>query len=477
MIDRSRPHVCFRRRTWIGAVLLSLALAVVGLLIIGGISLKNQLAPGTEYPPAIYFVIAAMPLFLILAGAVADLLLIGVVLRDGMPFRYALFKIAYCCPRCRHEGPPLYRCPGCGTLHEDLRPSIWGHWHARCGQCGRPLATTDWGGRREYEKVCPHPDCGRELPALVGRWAEYHLAVVGRDGGLLLAGLRRFEDDFARPNGLGLTFVDPEEEAIFRRGGEAAAASRRWTVAVQPLGKPASLVYLSDLSAAGPTERYLSLSRLDGLLFVFDPPVEGVAPVAQPGPRGRRFALAVAGVVRIQETGPPPVRDLAGLFVSAEAGTQEAGRDRDTVRRFLVEAGLAAFVEGVEQRFERVGWFAVVPGDPPRGAATPLVWLLGRTGALTDASPVGGALAHLAQYWRRVLAGDEGHLVEGCLMGGIVLAQCAGMLALLGWLLGRVVLCLAIAGGACALWWAWFQSTRPRREEDLPKPTDGRPSA
>src|SRR5438552_4255278 len=68
-----------------------------------------------------------------------------------------LHKIDNTCPACRVSAPPLYCCPRCGNLHDELRPSVNGVWTVLCA-CAVPLATTDAGGRAAYRRVCRNPD-------------------------------------------------------------------------------------------------------------------------------------------------------------------------------------------------------------------------------------------------------------------------------------------------------------------------------
>ncbi len=330
MIDRSRPNPVLRRRTWLGALLLSVALAAFAVL-------GN--APGW------ITALAGLPLALVALAFLGTLFLVAFL---GTSFRYALYRVSECCPWCRLERPLRYRCPGCSTWHDDLRPGFHGLWHARCGVCHRYLATTDRGGRSSYARACGNPQCGRELRDPIGQLPEYHFAVVGREAHVLGSVFRRWEEDYARPNHIAIQFLDPDEEQACRAGGEPS----KLTIGLQPANGAGSLLFLSDLTSASPAQRYLSLPRLDGLLFIIDPPREGEAKGEPPGPRNRRFTLTMAVLVRVPPTSEAlPVRDLGGSFVSVEAALQEGERDCGTVRQQLIAMGLAPFVDGVERRF------------------------------------------------------------------------------------------------------------------------------
>lgn len=67
------------------------------------------------------------------------------------------------CPSCYSTFRlPAYKCPGCGTVHKDLKPGKAGLFVARC-QCGRFLPCAILSGRSRLETLCP--ECGRGLVA------------------------------------------------------------------------------------------------------------------------------------------------------------------------------------------------------------------------------------------------------------------------------------------------------------------------
>jgi hypothetical protein len=225
-----------------------------------------------------------------------------------------------------------------------------------------------------------------------------------------------------------------------------------------------SVLFLRDLTTAGPTPRFLPIPRLDGLLFVVDPPLATVSRSDETKTAGRRFALRLAVLVRSADGAVAPLaRDPAGLFVNAAAVCQEAERNLAAVRQILVARGLEAFVRGVERRFAFVGYFVVTPTEPPRGLVTPLVWLLTTTGALTDASPAGRRLAHWTDYARRVWHGDEGELLAGCWLSVYGILLLFVLFACVGSCLGKWAFFGVLVVGAAGLWWSLYRRLMPRR--------------
>jgi len=70
---------------------------------------------------------------------------------------------------------PTYKCPKCGKLHTELRPSVYGILKRKC-LCGTKLPTTFFNGRGKLTAVCPV--CG-ELVKDGGQHSEIMIPIVG----------------------------------------------------------------------------------------------------------------------------------------------------------------------------------------------------------------------------------------------------------------------------------------------------------
>jgi hypothetical protein len=365
---------------------------------------------------------------LLAAGLV--LLAIG-LLRWEAAVKYSFLKIGYACSVCHWRGVPVFRCGNraCGALLEDLRPTPYGVWQARCGSCGAWQPTTDLGGRLRLEKLCRR--CSHDLnDASLGRRGEFHIAVVGATSSgktnLMVAALWRLREAFAGPNGLQVRFADPVEEADYQRHvgllregkvmpkTPTAPTPRAFNVVLQAPDSSGCLLYMYDAAGEDFEAGESNLARhtfhhyVDGILFVIDP-------FAEPGLRdllsqeqakkvnpagtgaaeilgrlisfwehalrvsGRgRFSVPVAVVVtKMDACGPEDrpglAQDVGGRYSTMAAAAQQAERSSPRVYRFLAAAGLANLLGILEARFERVCYF---------GASA-----LGRLPDPTDESP------------------------------------------------------------------------------------------
>lgn len=85
-------------------------------------------------------------------------------------------QISSQCPVCQiRVGLPAYKCPKCGVLHTELRPSQYGILQRRC-QCGNKIPTTFFNGRQKLAAFCP--GCGHNLKD-GGIHSELMIPVVG----------------------------------------------------------------------------------------------------------------------------------------------------------------------------------------------------------------------------------------------------------------------------------------------------------
>lgn len=352
-------------------------------------------------------------LLVALTGAALVLLTVA-LLRCEAAFKYTVLKIGYACPRCHWRGVPHFRCRGCGTLVEDLRPTVYGVWQARCDACGQELPTTDFAGRVRLDKVCRNPDCSHDLEdETLGLHSEYHLAVVGATSSgktnLMLTALWKLEE-FARDNNLTVSFADAAEEQAFRQAvgllkvGKvlpktvAAATPRAFNLSLRPETGRGCLLYLYDAAGEDFEAGEAALGShtfhrfIDGILFVVDPfAEEGQRRTLSPADArnvnvassdaleilGRlmpfwerslrvaaegRFPIPVAVVVtkmdacgldRRLDKGP----GVAGYFLTMGAAATVAERQSAATREFLCGAGLGGLVGNLEARFARVAYF------------------------------------------------------------------------------------------------------------------------
>lgn len=125
-------------------------------------------------------------------------------------------KISSACTECKEKSLiPLYLCPSCGAVHDNLVPSTYGIWQRKC-LCGAKLPTNCFNGRKDLESKCPA--CSLNLDAKESR--PLCIPVVGGRSVGKTAFITAFSKDFiesvAPSKGITTEFYNQSKEEIFR---------------------------------------------------------------------------------------------------------------------------------------------------------------------------------------------------------------------------------------------------------------------
>ena len=400
MIDRTKRHFCLRMDWVYMAACIMVVTFFADLLINSTLTLISVVGVAVTLLPPLAVVCT-----------------IGILSREGL-VKHHVRKISYTCPKCSCRGQPLFRCPKCSELLHDLRPSVYGVFHAACATCGNGLPTTDRGGRLTLDKVCS--GCSADLlHSDLGKQSEYRIGIVGATSSgktnVLITSIRSLRQDFAPENGLEVRFGDPTEERVFRQYVEwldkgmvmqktiPIPIPRAFNLSLRSEDGQGCLLYLYD--AAGEDfqeeERLENhpIEKYDGILFVIDPFAEEgvreglagdleVAAVQRTNPAPLdaseilgRLVNVLERVLKVPVGGVFPIplavvvtkidacglaeqlkirtRPFGGSYFSLTAAAYDAESHSARVRRFLLKVGLGNVIRIVESRFARVGFFGV----------------------------------------------------------------------------------------------------------------------
>lgn len=399
-IQRTRCHFLLQPVWFAVCLAVVIVVCVVDLKSVGGFSWRSILT-----------------LVTILVPSVGCLVVVG-LLRCETFFKYSLRRIRYTCPKCSTQGLPRFRCPSCAEIVDDLQPTVFGVFHARC-ECGQPLPTADWTGRLELTKVCPNPDCQHDLCYDdLGYRSEYRIAIVGATSSgktnLMVTSIWQLEEQFAPHNRLRVSLGASEDAEAYRervrnlKNGVPVMKTvhlfpSALSVSLTPNDGHSALLYVYD--AAGESfadEHELAehpIDKYDGIMLVIDPLAEeGVQQglvgeldrtelqAANPAPAesleilgrligvlervfeippGGRIQIPLAVVVTKADVGELDQRyrmvadDMNRTFHNMSRAADHAERYSRRVRSFLRDAGLENALKIVESRFRRVSYFAV----------------------------------------------------------------------------------------------------------------------
>ncbi|MEI8372632.1 MAG: hypothetical protein WCJ35_07340 [Planctomycetota bacterium] len=397
-IDRTEVHSCLRPPFF----------GVVGIGVLVVIILEFAIARQLGWWSALALVAA-------LAMPVGVLGVMGALICETWA-KMVFNRIHYSCPNCKHQGPPKFRCSGCGEVVEDLGPTVHGLWRVRCYKCSTELPTVDRAGRLDLTKVCEK--CLHDLKhADLGRVSEYHIAVVGATSAgktnLMWTSIWQLKASFAPKNHFEVSFGNPDEERDFSAHVKALEAGQVMTKTASLVPKAfllslkskelnGSMLYIYDAAGeAFPNPEILGehpVGRYDGVLFVIDPLAEegihkGVlgdcdenevansnpAPVTASeilgnliGVLERKLGVAVdtpidlpiaiviskidaCGLDRRLQLGQS---DIAHTYCNMKMAAHHAERYSRQVRSTLLRVGMGNFVRMAESRFARVAYFA-----------------------------------------------------------------------------------------------------------------------
>ncbi|MDO5581316.1 MAG: hypothetical protein Q4G69_09275 [Planctomycetia bacterium] len=199
-------------------------------------SYKGEIKKRSQGKGVLIWPILCFSGYLVLLGGSA--LCLSIMSREGAIKRRKGIRGSCPHPDCIYEGDPLYLCPYCQTLIEDLRPSIFGLFHARCGNCGKKIPASDLMGRNNLVKVCP--GCGQMVEnSLFGALPELHFIVVGASksgkSNFLRASIQKMEEFFADYEGWDFQYKKTENQ---KHKGNPEKKKRMFSLAS---GKPGAL--------------------------------------------------------------------------------------------------------------------------------------------------------------------------------------------------------------------------------------------
>jgi hypothetical protein len=331
------------------------------------------------------------------------------------------------CMHCFHVTPwPAYRCPRCGTLHQDIRPSRLGLFFRRC-ECGTRVPTMASRAAWRMTAICKRMDCGYPLPEGAGAVRDIRVPVFGDTSAgktrFLYAALNALLRS-AKPAGLKVSYPDQASQdqaslgvKLIQAGLDTPKTSATIPVAVTCRlgeGRASSLVHLFD--AAGEhyrdAQRYDTLKFLDdgqGLVYVLDPfSIGGVRDqLAGHNAAAIRNAHTAAGdpeiaygevVSRLRDSGVPAQRQKLAVVISKadllrNAGISLPAAGSEAIASWLEDLGLHNIVMSARRDFAEVRYFTVASQDTAATSAdhpfAPLRWLLTAHGVRLPAGLAG----------------------------------------------------------------------------------------
>ena len=330
-------------------------------------------------------------------------------------------RIFFTCPwrECGYRGFPAHVCRKCGEANDFLWPNWYGVLSHRCVGCGRRLPTLGILGKRQLSRCCGNETCRMPLTGRhAGKAPERLVALVGGPGSGKTSYMLMAINEVTNGKGFFRGEIDePEQQKSFRHSyrrftkgmvTDATVVVRKAYIMYLKKGNSRFQLYIYDApgeefdSFAG-MKRQQYFSLIDGFILVVDPlSFKRVRDNKRPGDLGptplddvvsstlmkavaesskyRNEKVAMRVAVVISKADLPAVRERIGDIRAGKV-------DSAACRKAISEWGGANAIQGIENRFESVEYFACSalgrdpdelagPAFKPHGVMPPLEWVL-----------------------------------------------------------------------------------------------------
>ena len=331
--------------------------------------------------------------------------------------------IFWTCPGrgCSYRGLPAYVCPECGEANDRLWPNLYGVLFHSCIRCGHALPTLTSRGRNALERHCGNPQCRMPLSGKhAGKAPERLVGIVGGStSGKTNYMLMAVNEIINGKSNLRGQIDESDQEERFKQDWERLSRGLVIDATVEvmkafllyvKMGGIRSQLYLYD----APGEEFESLAGmskqqyfplLDGFILTVDPAafpavrqqenLEGLGPTplddvvsstlmraTTEAPLNRHGKVDMRVAVVISKADLSAVRERIG---DIRTGTVDSA----ACRKAISEWGGANAIQGIENRFASVDYFAcsALGRDPDEsggeafkgyGVMPPLEWVFKR---------------------------------------------------------------------------------------------------
>ncbi len=361
-------------------------------------------------------------------------------------------KISVACTECKeHYLIPVYICPKCGEKHDNLTPSSYGILHHECN-CGEKLPCTFMNGRKALKARCPNCDA----PISSEETRPICIPVVGGRSVGKTAFITAFSKDFietvAPAKGFNIRFYDDTKAKIYKEiSHDYASGGTRMTRRPQGVNEissvsfsffvdhpeltPSRLIHVYDIPGEvftnnDETEVQKQYEYCNGIVFMIDPFAipevynrfeETLDPNDRSGIGGADINTIVdAFLEKLRQVTGLRDKDMASVPLAVVIGKIDAAGlqmdigdlavrklmatqpDKFTdyydtqdylCRQFLLDNGMASFVNGIKLQFKNYRFFACSAightrdkGGKyvPEGVLAPMEWLVGSADSKMD---------------------------------------------------------------------------------------------
>ena len=297
------------------------------------------------------------------------------------------------CPECKHVSVvPLFQCPECGEIHENLTPGPYGIFHVKCS-CGKYLPATVFNGRNNLAALCPA--CKNNLAC--GYAEQFGIQTAGNTSSGKTTFIAAFFHEYKNflPGNIKCSFY-PEDDFkkldLYFNKGISTSTTEHNAVMYSVIHKiPYHAPYqLSFYDIAGEAFQDISSGSGQQMQFKYS---EGIILITDPESPVSKSEQGISAFISehkklkglsqetLSSTPAAVVISKADLFRDEfTSGFQ----DEDSCKNFLINHGFESVMNLIEANFKNIKYFAVSAmghkdnniAYAPEGVKEPVLWLM-----------------------------------------------------------------------------------------------------
>lgn len=324
------------------------------------------------------------------------------------------------CPSCHHPVDyPAYKCPGCQTLHRDVRPGRYGVLRRICA-CGYRMPTLLLLGSARMTAYCPHSACGEPMAENFATAREIVVPMLGATTAGKTRMMLALADTLVEGHPVPRLSAAPADAPTAQRLGQLQTAllakgDTDKTTVNDPIralsfnlngNRVKRLVHIYDppgekLSESARLQELRFMETAHAFVFVVDPLAipdvwESLDASTRPGYQQFRSArppdfIFSQVLQNLEGMGVKPGKKALAVVVTKSDLTAripictDVGDSSDSIRAWLSErVGMDNMVRAIGKAFGDVRYFRASArfsaGEADGSVRDLLVWILGRYG-------------------------------------------------------------------------------------------------
>ena len=344
------------------------------------------------------------------------------------------------CPECKHVSVvPLFQCPSCGEIHENLTPGPYGIFHVKCS-CGKYLPATAFNGRNNLAALCP----ACKSPLACGFAEQFGIQTAGNTSSGKTTFIAAFFHEYKNilPRNIKCSFYPEDDfkklDLYFNKGLSDSTTEHNALMYSIVHKIPYHAPYqLSFYDIAGEAFQDISSGSGQQIQFKY---AEGIILITDPESSASKSEQGISSFISehkklkglsqdaLSNTPAVVVISKADLFRNEFAS---GFQDESSCKNFLINHGFSSVINLIEANFKNIKYFAASAmghksdsnAYNPEGVKEPVLWLLEQGNSLInkvihDGVSLSGKLGFI---FRRVITFAPSVVMSTLLIWGLYL--------------------------------------------------------